>query len=500
MKVLLISPTFTARIPKHYKGRPALYEPLGLAYLAAALREANHEPIILDCVAEGWQTSQPAGEMTRIGLCDAAIEGRIAETKPDLIGITFQFTGFDADGKRIAGIAKRTLPDVPVIIGGADASARSEQLVQEPNIDLVVCGEGDRVIVEIANRLSREDQFPANVPGTVTKSHANPPQDLVEDLDTLPMPARDLLPMATYLEDQYPIMPYAKRTPIGFLMSSRGCPYNCIFCSTTKVWRRKWRPRGPESVVDEIELLVTDYGVREIAFQDDSFLVDLARVKRICEGIIARGLDISWTVPPGLAAWQVEEDLLHVMRDSGFYRACFPIESGDPAILKFIRKPIDLDKVRETIRICNKLGIWTYGNFIIGFPEQTGESIEMTAEFALDSGLDMISVYIAQPYAGSDMYNIYEQLGLLDVPGAEASTVFSTRYDTKHFTAEELCAKRDEIYKRFVNARLKHLCTPSGLADLVRKTNSPGKLAYATRILKVMLKNSLAARKPSLLF
>jgi radical SAM superfamily enzyme YgiQ (UPF0313 family) len=285
-------------------------------------------------------------------------------------------------------------------------------------------------------------------------------------------------------------MPYAKRRPIGFLISSRGCPYNCIFCSTTKIWKR-WRPRSPGRVVDEIELLVNEYGVREIAFQDDSFLVDPDRVREICAEVERRNIDIAWTVPPGLTVNRLNEDLLRAMKASGFYRACFPIESGDPEMLEWIRKPIDLDQVRESIDACNRLGIWTYGNFIIGFPEQTPESVERTAEFAVNCGLDMISVYVAQPYAGSDLYDIYKDMGALDDPTTAGSTVFNTKYDTKYFKAAELRTKRDEIYRRFMKRRLRRLLTPRGFTDVLRKVNTPENLAYAMRVAGTLARTSL---------
>ena len=179
------------------------------------------------------------------------------------------------------------------------------------------------------------------------------------------------------------------------------------------------------------------------------------------------------------------------MKASGFYRACFPIESGDPEMLEWIRKPIDLEQVREAIDACNRLGIWTYGNFIIGFPEQTLESVERTAEYAVNCDLDMISVYVAQPYAGSDLYEIYKEMGAFDDPKTAGSTVFHTKYDTKYFKAEELRAKRDEIYQRFMKRRFRRLFSPKGFVDVLRKVNTPENLAYAMRVAGTLARTSL---------
>ena len=488
MRVLLIQPTFTGRFPEDY-GRPAMYEPLGLAYLAAVLRENGHEPVIVDCVAEAWRVQQRDGDLTRLGMRDEDIALRMRAVAPDVVGISDEFTGFERDCIRLASLSKEVLPDVPVLMGGADATARHEVLIREKDIDLVVRGEGERTLLNVLEAYGRDGSLPDDVPGTTTAKQANPPTNEIEDVDTIPFPARDLLRMETYLEDQTPLMPYAKRFPIGFVISSRGCPYNCIFCSTTKIWQ-KWRPRSPKNVVDEIEAIVSEYGIREIAFQDDSFLVDPERVEGICDEIVSRKLDITWSVPPGVSPNRLNEKLLKKMIRSGFYRACFPIESGDPEMLQWIRKPLDLDEVREAIALCHRMGVWTYGNFIIGFPEQTAESIEQTAEFAVTCGLDMINLYVAQPYAGSDLYDVYADLGLLDVPGASASTVFHTMYDTKHFTAEELRDKRDEIYRRFMKRRLLRVISPTGFVQLLRKVNTAGRFAYACRVAATLAKHS----------
>lgn len=498
MKLLLMQPTLSLR-DYTLGNRPPMYEPLGLGYLAAAAREAGHKPVVVDCVAEDWENQVMDSGLVRIGMSDDAIEARIREIQPEFIGLTCMFTGFDRDVKRIAAIAKKVNPNVPIAVGGADATSNAKTLVEDPNIDMVLRSEGEKTLVEILRHMENTGEVPMDQPGTTVKGHENSNADSILDLDTIPLPARDLLPMETYHADQTPLMPYAKRTPIGFMVSSRGCPYNCIFCSTVKVWGR-WRGRSAENVVDEMEDLVKNHGVREIAFQDDSFLAKQKRVIQICDEIRKRKLDITWTVPPGLTVWTVNEKILKTMQDSGFYRACFPVESGDPEMLKYIRKPINLDQVLETIDTCHRLGIWTYGNFIIGFPEQSPESVEKTAEYAVKSGLDMINVYVAQPYAGSDLYDIYDHLGMLDQMGVDASTVFNTQYDTKYFKAEELRQKRAEIYDRFTKQRIRRLFTPQGVKQIGMKMRTPENLAYGMRVFGTFAKMSLKQRRLGIAF
>lgn len=481
MRLMLIAPPMTILKPHEDFGRPAMYEPLGLGYLAASVREAGHEVQVLDCVAADWRRQAEWDGYLRIGLSDADIAERLRAFEPDVVGVTFQFTGFHNDARRVAALTRETLPSAIIVAGGADASARSKEFSEFAEVDLVLRGEGETPLLALLDRLAQGGKPPKDLPGTTVRGVDNPAAEELPDLNAVPFPARDLLPMEVYLEDQRPLMPFAKRFPLAFLVSSRGCPYDCVFCSTTKVWRR-WRARSPENVVDEMGHLVQTYGARELVFQDDSFLVDGDRVKRICEEILRREMDITWSVPPGVKANRLTGDLLPVMKASGFYRACFPIEAGDPEMLEYIRKPLDLSEAEEAIERCHAHGIWTYGNFIIGFPRQTPESVAKTAEYAVHCPLDMISVYIAQPYAGSDMYDEFCEMGLLDDERKAGSTVFGSLYDTEFFKAEELERIRADIHKRFMVQRLKRQFTSKGMADLLRKMDTFENARYAARL------------------
>lgn len=497
MRVLFIRPTLTAQMYEKCK-RPTFYEPLGIAYLAAYIREKGHESVILDCLAEGWRTRQKTESLTRFGLRDDEIEARIKTIDPDVIGIECMFTGFDQDCLRTSALAKQLFPEVPVIVGGADASARADKLIQNPNIDIVVRGEGETTLLQILECFEKDNSIPHNILGTTTKECINNPQAELSNLDEIPFPARDLLPMDVFLDDQRSYMPYAKQLPVGIIMSSRGCPFDCIFCSTTKIWK-KWRARSPKNIVDEIEFLATEYGIREIAFQDDSFLVDRKRIEEMCHEILRRNLNISWTVPQGLTVKTVTEDILKTMREAGLYRVCFPIECGDPDMQKYIRKKVDLQKVLDLIEYSHKIGLWTYGNFMIGFPEQTADSIEKTAQFVESCGLDMINCYATQPYAGSDLYTEYEKLGLLENTSGTASTQWSTTIDTMFLTAGEVQVRRDEIYQRFTRKRIMRMFTLKGIIQLIRKMNTPKRFIYTLRVFITFMASSLLSGRFSII-
>ena len=296
--------------------------------------------------------------------------------------------------------------------------------------------------------------------------------------------------MDRYLQSNRRTLFFTKQEPVATIMTSRGCPFNCIFCSTKVVWERNWRPRSPEVTVREIEMLIADYGVREVAIQDDQFLADKKRVGRICDLLIEKNLKITLSIPSGTSIWLADEEVLRKMKRAGFYRLCFPIETGNEATLKFIRKPVTLAKARETVALVNRLGFWTQGNFIIGFPYETREQIQETIRYAFHSGLDYVFFCIAKPYAGSDMYEIFFKEGLLEKV-ARGSTIHSANYDTTTMTAVELQEIRDRASRNFLIYKLVSYLNPVNFFRyLVPKLRSPRGIRYAAKILFRILKTA----------
>ena len=204
---------------------------------------------------------------------------------------------------------------------------------------------------------------------------------------------------------------HARRLPI---YTSRGCPYNCIFCAIHSVCHHTYRTRDPETVLDEIEMLVAKDGVREIAFYDDNLNANRNHFNAILDGMIERNLDIRWSTPYGISIWLLNEQLIDKCRRSGCYKIQFSIETGSKKTQEFIRKTqIDLDRAKQLIKYCNSLGIWTHANFMMGFIFETREDILKTVEYAIDCDVDIASFRIAVPYPGSDLYEVYRENGLL---------------------------------------------------------------------------------------
>lgn len=481
MKVLLIHPYVTTINPYI-----VLTEPLGLAYLAAYLE--GYDLKILDLFALGFNEVKRVGSLYRKGISDPnRIINMIKGYNPDLIGITCNFTTYASDVFEIAKLVKDNFSNIPVILGGAHATMDAENILKNnPAIDVVVRGEGEVTFrktieaMDTGKNLNGLEGISYRDNGFVV---SNQKRDLIEDLNILPLPDRKKIPLDSYLKTNSLALPFTKRKPIATLMTSRGCPYDCIFCSTKVVWRRQWRPRSPEKVIEEIELLVKEYGAKEIAINDDQFMSDTNRVSCICDLLINKNLNVTLSIPSGTSVWLANYELLKKMKSAGFYRLCFPIETGNEKTLFFIRKPVNLAKARDTIRLANRLGMWTQGNFIIGFPYETKEEIATTIKYAFKSGLDYAIFFIAKPYMGSELFEIFKQEGLVQEI-AKGSNVEKANYDTKTIKAAELQVIRDKASRRYFFIKILFYLNPINFYKyLLPKISSAEDFQYTVKIL-----------------
>jgi radical SAM superfamily enzyme YgiQ (UPF0313 family) len=263
------------------------------------------------------------------------------------------------------------------------------------------------------------------------------------DLDRLPFPAYDLLPDLT----QYTPSPSKyKKLPVVNIITSRGCPNQCTFCDKS-VFGSKFRPRTARNIADEISLLHQEYGVREIAFVDDTFTVGKKRVYELFDLLRQEGLNFPWTCMTHVAS--TDRDLIRFMKDRGCWHVSLGIESGDPGILKTIRKGISLDQIRNVAKWCHEVGIRTGGFFMVGHPGETLETIEKTIRFALELPLNDVVVTINTPIPGSAQYKEALQHGTLDQDDWSQFNYWRPVFVPRGLTEEILIEKHREFYRRF---------------------------------------------------
>jgi len=366
--------------------------PLSLSYLAGVLVQEGIEVKILDFLVTRYHPRK--------------LRRALEEYRPQLVGATCVTLNYPI-ARRMLKACKAFDPHIFTVIGGPHVTfALEETLLQSPWIDAIVIGEGERTLVELA-RAVEEDKDIRQVAGIALADGGmvikTPPQARIENLDQLPLPARELLPMARYR---------ALGTPCT-VITSRGCPYSCIFCSGHRMFGHKVRFRDPGLVVDEIEKLQRDFGLERINIVDDTFTVNHHHARAVCEEMLRRNLKIPWSVFARVDS--VNEDLAQLMKRAGCEWILFGVESADEGILKTIRKGITPAKVRRGVKIASETGIGVFNSFIFGLP---GESWD-TAVKSMAFGDELYRKYgakygfhILSPLPGTELYERAEDYGI----------------------------------------------------------------------------------------
>jgi anaerobic magnesium-protoporphyrin IX monomethyl ester cyclase len=381
-KILLIKPRFL--VPDLH----AITQPMGLMYIGASLKKAGHEPKIHDC---------------GIDYKDLHILRRtITDWKPDFIGISIIITELEQT-KTIMRIIREILPEVPVTFGGPWPSANPEESIKEYGADFVVIGEGELVFPQLIEAINKK--LPADsIPGTASlvkgNIKINEGHYLTEDeLNTLPFPAWELLDHGLYAK--MPSFSCVGSRPYMTIVTSRGCPFKCIYCHQTmgKVFRK----RTAESVLAEIEELRFRHGFKEFEIADDCFNLDRKRMHAILNGIRNRIGNIKMHFPNGLRSDMLEPEDMSLFKLAGTVSACFAIETSSPRLQKVINKNLNIEKATHVINASVKAGIYSTGYFMIGFPTESYEEASATVEFAARSALHCATFMFVTPLEGSEL-------------------------------------------------------------------------------------------------
>jgi radical SAM superfamily enzyme YgiQ (UPF0313 family) len=398
-KILFINPPFT--IYGGIKGHGGKNTPLNLAYLASYMRVKNSK-IQVDIIdAEGL-------ELQLHELYD-----RVDSYSPDIIGLTCP-TPVYYIVKQICNDLKEKDPEVVIILGGPHPTALPRDTMEDIKTDFVVIGEGEETFIELIDHFDNNKKLD-KIKGIAFRNHSeiivNNRRELIKDLDLLPFPAKDLLPLDKYY------LPPTKRIRserATNMITSRGCPFSCTFCMARTIWGRQSRLRSTENVLAEIKENINNYNLTEFSFHDELFTFKKSRVIEFCKGVINKGLDITWVCQA--RAGTVDTEMLEYMKMAGCGKIAFGFESGNQRMLNLMNKKETLQNAVESAYLCNKAGIEVEGAFILGHPGETISSIEDTIRFAIDLNIDTAAFFIAIPYPGTDLFDLALKNGYLKEP------------------------------------------------------------------------------------
>ena len=458
MKVLLINPP-----QQFYPGSdpPAGNLPLGLMYVAAVLDKAGYKVEILDAFMTD-SSFLKVGDTLEVGMPYLKIREEIRRRKPDIVGIASPFTCQAENAIRVGDIAKEVNPNILTVVGGPHVTAVPVEFLEEAkSIDIAVIGEGEYTMLDIvkffegAKKISDVQGIAYRENGKIKQNELRP---FLEDLDELPYPAYHLVDMEQYLNPRKIEYRSFKDRAVS-MITSRGCPFNCNFCSVHLHMGKKFRAHSVDYVINHVEYVVNQFGVKTIFFEDDNLTFDMKRFEAICDKIIEKGIRFKWETPNGIRADYLTLSLLRKMKKSGCQSVFFGIESGDQCVLdNIIGKSLNLKKVVNVAKMCKDLGISTAAFYIIGFPGEKKENMLRTVELALrlkrDFDVGML-LHVATPSLGTRLYEECLKKGYLqgELTSRAFAEVRQTRgmplISTEDFMASEVKEIASMAVKRY---------------------------------------------------
>lgn len=423
-KVMLVMPPFT----QTKRAMKRCLVPMGIACLGSFLQKHGIDVELLDCIVEGYHTEvEEKDGLITYGLTKSEIKQRIKEFDPDFLGVSCLQSSQAHNAHELCKLTKEVNPNICTIMGGSHPSVFQEGVLNDSNVDHIAIGEGEKALLSIINGEKKR----------IVKAE-------LTDVDTLPWPARNLLPMEKYIKINMPTSAFGLKSRTTQIETSRGCPFSCVFCCTTNYWGKKFRGKSPKNVLAEIKHVKAKYKVEELDVLDANMIVDRKRFLKVLQGL--KKIGIVWANPGGMWAGGLDEESLTLMKESGCYQVTLAIENADEHMLNdIIKKPTNLSKIKPLVKHCKKIGLDTHAFFINGFPEETKEHIHRNYEFAKELDITSATFNIVQPLPGSELWNKYGP-GIKDLKQVDLkySTIPHPTIPKKEM--EELVA---EINKKF---------------------------------------------------
>jgi len=439
--------------------------PLGLAYLAAVLEKNQHETQIIDanilCIGPEKITDS-------------------FNFKPDLIGISANIISYRG-AVECAKHIKTSYPGTPIVFGGPHSSSVPECILKNnPSIDAIVIGEGENTLLEITDSIRNGLVF-SGIKGVAWREKGqivkNAPRPLVENLDEIPFPAYHKLPDLARYKTR------SRAMPVGYIITSRGCSYQCSFCNKN-IFGNIWRPHSVKRVVDEIAYLVERYHIKQLDILDDNFTFDAKRAGEVLD-CLAKNFKLKVNLQNGIRIDRTDKDLLFKMKKAGVFRIAFGVESANLEVQRKAGKVIDLEKAVELTRFARSLGIVTYGFFMIGLPGESAESIKETIDFSVKMNPHFATFQICIPFPGTQIWEDVKKNGLLleEVDNGVECGYFGSKVFFKPGPIEP-----NEIILYFKNAYRKFYLRPSKILDTLSTIKSVGEFSWFLKIINDTIK------------
>lgn len=445
--VLLIHPRDESQVKK---GIGIIIPPLNLMYLAAALEKASISVKIID------------DDLYQLGFEKVAVLA--SKINPMIVGVTAT-TATIKNALKYVKYVKNLLPNVLTVIGGSHPTfVPRDTLKSEEALDIVVIGEGEETMVDIARKYGEtENKNLSQIKGIAYKDNnkirVTPQRPLIKNLDDLPFPARHLVPFKSYRTS----------SQAGGMITSRGCVFSCNYCSSSLIMGKKFRTRSPENVVDEMEELVDKYKIREIAFLDDIFMLNKRRAKEIADEIRYRELDISFIASSRVNT--LDRQLLARLKNSGLSTLYCGIESGSQRVLDLMGKGITLKQSEDAIKVAKDVGVDVMGSFMVGYPGETSREMDQTIDFSIKLDPDYSQFSILTPFPGTPLYYELKQKGFLATEDWEKYTVLDPVINYEKFGLSKQLIERKlaKAYLKFY-IRPKYLIKHRGMIKTMMRT------------------------------
>ncbi|MBU1164137.1 B12-binding domain-containing radical SAM protein [Patescibacteria group bacterium] len=395
MKILLIYPPFRTEVSSLARVLKNKVPPLGLGYIASALEIAGHEVKIIDAETDN---------LDLLGVIKAA-----KEFNPELIGLSTTTITFHK-AREAAEKIKEELDNIKIVLGGPHLVIFPEITLKFKCFDYGVINEGELTIVDLAKAIENNADT-QNVEGIVYRQgdevKVTQPRQFIQNLDESPQVAWHLLSLGKYQDV------LAKKRTFASMITTRGCPYNCIYCERDCRLGRTYRMRSVKSVIDELDTLYNKYNIQEIIFYDDTFTVDKKRTIELCNEITKKDWNIIWECRTRVDL--VDEELIKIMKKAGCYRIRFGVEAGNEEILKVLKKNINKEQIKRAFKLCKQYKIETFAYFMIGSPQETKETVKESINFSIELDADYVMFSPTQLHGqGTDLFQWAVEHGHID--------------------------------------------------------------------------------------